>query len=111
MQVTFFSTQVSTVIRIVVALASCSSFVIGVVHAQNYRHVETVDDITAIGTMIRSKLTATNDPVEIRRLKRQAQYLVVLTYTRAWEKKYGSAITRMRRQAVHQLSRARQEAP
>lgn len=78
------------------------------IHMVEYSRIENSKDIGRINRMIRSQLKSVKKRDSIIKLMRQSQYLVTLTYTPAWKKKYN--VGALRRRAKFEYNKTKKMA-
>jgi len=61
-----------------------------------YRRIENAKDIGKINRMIRSQIRSARTRSRLTELKKRSRYLIVLTYSPAWRKRYNIQALRRR---------------
>jgi type II secretory pathway component PulJ len=64
-----------------------------------YGEVDNEDDLRQIFAAIRRDVTQATTREELTRLYRRAEYLIALTFSPAWQKKFGPQVEELRRVA------------
>jgi hypothetical protein len=70
-----------------------------------YGEVDNAGDLKRIFAQIRSELARATSRDELTDLYRRAGYLVTLTYSPAWEKKFGEKVIELREIAAQEFSK------
>jgi hypothetical protein len=61
-----------------------------------YGEVDSIEDLRKIAAQIRLDMDNARDRAELTELKKRGDYLVTLTYSPAWQKKFGKRIEWLR---------------
>jgi hypothetical protein len=72
---------------------------------QVYGEVDSLGDLRRIFAQIRSEVAMAASREELTELYRRAGYLVTLTYSPAWKKKFGDEVAQLREIAEQEFSR------
>jgi hypothetical protein len=75
-----------------------------------YGEVESIKDIRDINRKIREEMDQVKTREQLTELKKRSDYLCTLTYSPAWQKKFGEKATRLREAAMEENRKTVEQA-